>query len=92
MAIVGKTVESIALAFTTSASAQANFKTATAGLIRACVLATDADVYINFDAAADDTNFILQPGVPLHIHDIQFTTLAVKGVNDAGTMYVLAMR
>ena len=61
MAIVGsKRIESANLAFTSGSSATANLT----GLCRRLLLATDADVYINFDADADDTCFVLAKQLP----------------------------
>lgn len=92
MPVANKRVESTQLDFTQGSSASVDFRTANYGLVVRLVLTTSSDVYINFDADANDTNFVLQPGCPLEMNDIHFTTLSANGVSSAGTLYILAMR
>jgi hypothetical protein len=90
MAILGnKRIESAQLTFTDGASSTANFT----GLCRRILLATDADVYINFDADADSTCFVLSPSnCQVYMNDMHFTTINAKGVSGSGTLYVIASR
>ena len=92
MPVSGKTVESLQLDYVTGSSTEVDFRTSSLGLIRRLVLTTDSDVYVSFDGPADDTNFVVQPGCPITMDNINFTRLAAQGVNSAGTLYILAMR
>ena len=93
MPVVGKTIESLQLDFTTGGAAEVDFRTATRGLIRRLVISTDADVYINFDADADNTNFVLTPGCgQISVDNIHFTKISALGATSGGTLYLLAMR
>jgi hypothetical protein len=94
MPISGTTIESTQLAFTTGGAADVNFRQGEVSIrVRRLVLSCDADVYINFDEAADNTCFVLTPGCgQISIDNITFTTLSALGVNAGGTLYILAMR
>jgi hypothetical protein len=93
MPVVGKTIESVQLAFTAGSPATTDFRTSTRGLVRRLVISTDADCYLNFDAEADDTNFVLTPGCgQISIDNIHFTNISALGVNGGGNIYILAMR
>jgi hypothetical protein len=92
MPVVGNTIESLQLAFTTGGAAAIDFRTPSQGLVRRVTLASDNDVYINFDADATSANFILQLGCSMTLDDTQFTKLSALGVNSSGTLYVLACR
>jgi len=90
MAIVGtKRIESAQLSFTTGSSVTANLT----GLCRRVLLATDADVYINFDADADTTCFVLSPSnCQVYMDNMHFTTINARGVSGEGTLYLIASR
>jgi hypothetical protein len=94
MPVVGKSVESTQLAFTAGSPVSVTFHVGTvSSIIRRLVLASDADVYINFDATADNTNFVLSPNCgPISINQIAFTTISAQGVSGAGTLHILAIR
>ena len=94
MAINGTSIESLQLGYTSGSPTTLNFKTGTVSspIIR-LIISTDADVYINFDADADDTNFVLTPGCgQISIDNIAFTKFSAQGVNGGGTIYLLALR
>jgi hypothetical protein len=90
MAVVGtKRIESAQLTFTSGASAPLDMT----GLCRRVLLTTDADTYINFDAEADSTCYVLSPGqCQVYMDNVHFTTINAKGVSGGGTLYVLASR
>ena len=94
MAVVGKNIESVQLDFAAGSPAALTFRAGTIStIVRRLVISTDVDVYINFDADADDTNFILTPGCgQISIDNIDFTTISAQGVNGAGKLYLLAIR
>ena len=94
MAVVGKNIESVQLDFAAGSPTDLTFRAGTIStIVRRLVISTDVDVYINFDADADDTNFILTPGCgQISIDNIDFTTISAQGVNGAGTLYLLAIR
>lgn len=94
MPVVGKSVESLSIDFNGSTATTTTFRVGPVStVIKRLVISTDADVYLNFDADADDTCFVLTPGCgQFPIDNIPFTTLSVLGVNGGGTVYVLAIR
>lgn len=94
MPVAGKSIESLQVDFTAGSPTTLDFRSGTVStIIRRLVVSTDADVYINFDADADDTNFVLTPGCgQISIDNITFTKLSAMGVNGGGTIYVLALR
>ena len=94
MPVTGKSVESLQIAFTSGSPTTTTFRVGTVNtVVKRLVISTDADVYLNFNEDADDTNFVLTPGCgQISIDNIPFTTLSVLGVNGGGTIYVLAIR
>ena len=94
MPVVGKSIESTQLDFSSGSPTQVTFRVgAVSTVVRRLVVRTDADVYIKFDDDASDTNFILTPGCgQISIDNIDFTTISAQGVNSGGTLYILAMR
>jgi len=94
MPVTGTSVESLQLDFTSGSPASIDFRSGTVSTaVHRLVISTDADVYINFDADAVDTNFILTPGCgQISIDNIKFTSFSALGVNGSGTVYILALR
>jgi len=94
MPIVGKSVESTQLAFNSSTPTTVTFRVGSvSSIIRRLVITADADVYINFDADAANTNFMLSPNCgPISINQVAFTTISAMGVSGVGNLYILAIR
>jgi hypothetical protein len=93
MPVVGKTVESTQLDFTAGSASSDTFRVGTVStVIKSLTLTTTADVYVNFNADADDTCFVVQAGCPLTLENLPCTTISALGVTGGGTLYLLAVR
>lgn len=87
-----KSIRSVNLDFDNSTASEYDFNSVSAGSsVQRLVLKTDSDVYINFDADADDTCFLLQASDdPIAVVG-QATKVSALGRVGSGTLYIIGM-
>ena len=82
-------MESENIAFNTTNPSEADFQTK----CKACVLHSDEDVHIAFDAPANTGSFFLKADVMIAIGPpCEFTKISALGNSTTGTLYIIGRR